>query len=97
MLGSILGDIIGSTYEFANTKDYNFDLFPAGSNYTDDSILTIAVADAISTITIMGKTLKSGLGNIRILKALTGARFRDGYVKIILNHTIVTVMVLRCG
>ncbi len=47
MLGAILGDIIGSTYEFANTKDYNFDLFPAGSNYTDDTVLTVAVADAI--------------------------------------------------
>ncbi len=58
MLGSILGDIIGSTYEFANTKDYNFDLFPAGSNYTDDSILTIAVADAIFNHNDYGKNIK---------------------------------------
>lgn len=47
MIGAIIGDIIGSTYEFHNTFDYNFELFPRGSSYTDDTICTIAVADAI--------------------------------------------------
>ena len=47
MLGAIIGDIIGSTYEFNNTRDYNFELFPEGSSYTDDTICTIAIADAI--------------------------------------------------
>ena len=44
MLGAIIGDIAGSAYEFHNTNDYNCDLFPEGSNYTDDSIMTLAVA-----------------------------------------------------
>lgn len=47
MLVAIIGDIIGSTYEFNNTRDYNFELFPEGSSYTDDTICTIAIADAI--------------------------------------------------
>lgn len=47
MLGAIIGDIIGSTREFKNTQDYNFKLFPKGSTYTDDTICTIAIADAI--------------------------------------------------
>ena len=47
MLGAIIGDIVGSTYEFNNTRDYNFELFPEGSSYTDDTICTIAIADAI--------------------------------------------------
>lgn len=47
MLGSIIGDIIGSTYEFNNTRDYNFALFPKGSSFTDDTICTVAIADAI--------------------------------------------------
>lgn len=47
MIGAIIGDIVGSTYEFNNTRDYNFPLFAAGSSYTDDTICTIAVADAI--------------------------------------------------
>lgn len=49
MIGAICGDICGSTYERNNTKDYNFELFPAGSKPTDDSVMTIAIADAILT------------------------------------------------
>lgn len=44
MLGAITGDTIGSSYEFQNTKDYNFEMFRNDSNYTDDSIMTMAVA-----------------------------------------------------
>ena len=44
MTGAIIGDIIGSSYEFNNTKDYNFPLFTPRSNYTDDSVMTAAVA-----------------------------------------------------
>lgn len=44
MLGAIVGDTIGSVYEFFNTKDYNFNLFEGSSCYTDDSIMTMAVA-----------------------------------------------------
>lgn len=47
MYGAIAGDIAGSLYEFNNIKTTNFKLFEKGSNYTDDSILTIAVADWI--------------------------------------------------
>jgi ADP-ribosylglycohydrolase len=44
MLGAIIGDTIGSAYEFQNTKDYNFTLFLGNSAYTDDSVMTMAVA-----------------------------------------------------
>ena len=44
MLGAIIGDTVGSAYEFHNTKDYNFKLFPGNSAYTDDSVMTMAVA-----------------------------------------------------
>lgn len=44
MLGAIVGDTVGSIYEFNNTKDYNFELFTNQSGYTDDSIMTMAVA-----------------------------------------------------
>lgn len=49
MLGAIIGDMVGSVYEFANTKDYSFPLFQSGSNYTDDSIMTLAVAQWLLT------------------------------------------------
>lgn len=44
MLGAITGDTVGSVYEFHNTKDYWFELFQDSSSYTDDSIMTMAVA-----------------------------------------------------
>lgn len=47
MFGSIVGDIIGSTYEFNNAQSYDFDPFPPGSDFTDDTVLTIAIAEAI--------------------------------------------------
>ncbi|MBB3230118.1 ADP-ribosylglycohydrolase family protein [Halomonas stenophila] len=47
MLGAIAGDIIGSVHEGAGTKTRDFPLFVAGSTFTDDSVLTVAVADAL--------------------------------------------------
>lgn len=47
MLGAIIGDIVGSRFEFNNTDKYNFKLFANGCRYTDDTICTVAVADAI--------------------------------------------------
>ena len=49
MLGAIIGDIVGSRFEFNNTDNYNFELFTEESTFTDDTICTIAVADAINT------------------------------------------------
>lgn len=47
MLGAIIGDIAGSKYEFNNTFDYNFEMFPDGCSFTDDTICTIAIMDAL--------------------------------------------------
>ena len=51
MYGAILGDIIGSPYEFdRGSKSNNFPLFSPDSTYTDDSVMTLAVADAFLSI-----------------------------------------------
>ena len=47
MLGAIIGDIVGSRWEFNPTNDYNFEMFSDRNSYTDDTICTIAVADAL--------------------------------------------------
>ena len=44
MLGAIVGDIIGSAYEFKNTKRKEFHLFTPKSKFTDDTVMTLAVA-----------------------------------------------------
>ena len=49
MLGAIIGDMVGSVYEFDNIKTTSFPLFSERSTYTDDSIMTVAVADWLLT------------------------------------------------
>jgi ADP-ribosylglycohydrolase len=49
MLGAIIGDTVGSVYEFHNIKTTEFPLFDPQSNYTDDSIMTMAVANWLLT------------------------------------------------
>lgn len=49
MLGAIIGDVIGSLYEFGSPKTKDFELFTEGSQLTDDSIMTIAVGCACKT------------------------------------------------
>lgn len=44
-LGAFVGDIVGSIYERHNTKRTDFPLFSDGSRFTDDSVMTVAVAD----------------------------------------------------
>ncbi len=45
MLGAIIGDIVGSCYEFNSIKTTEFELFQSNSRYTDDSVMTMAVAE----------------------------------------------------
>ena len=47
MLGAITGDIIGSIYEANNIKTKKFDLFTDKNRFTDDTVMTFAVAEAL--------------------------------------------------
>ena len=47
MLGAITGDIIGSIYEHNNIKTKKFDLFTDKNRFTDDTVMTFAVAEAL--------------------------------------------------
>ena len=47
MLGAIIGDIVGSRFEFSKPPKETFELFTDECNFTDDTICTIAIADAI--------------------------------------------------
>lgn len=58
MIGAILGDIIGSRFEFRPTLNENFELFTSKNTFTDDTILMIAVADALINNKDMAETLK---------------------------------------
>ncbi len=47
MLGAIAGDVIGSVYEHRNHKRKDFPLFTCQSHFTDDTVLTVAIADTL--------------------------------------------------
>ena len=47
IIGAVIGDVIGSVFEWNNIKTTDFDLFNPKCDFTDDTVLTIAVADCI--------------------------------------------------
>lgn len=58
MLGAIAGDVIGSVFEWHPTKSKQFPLFVPRSRFTDDTVLTIAVAGALLTDGDYARTIK---------------------------------------
>ena len=90
MLGAIAGDIIGSVYEFNNVKTKNFPLFCEDSSYTDDTIMTVAVADWL----MYGGDLATTMQHYG--KTYPWEDSLSGYTKRIQNPTIVGEMVLPC-
>ena len=58
MLGAIAGDVIGSIFENLPTKREDFSPFHLLSTYTDDTVLTVAVADAILQRSDYGETIR---------------------------------------
>ena len=51
MYGAILGDIIGSPFEFdRGDKTKDFELFIKGCQFTDDSVMTAAIAEALIAV-----------------------------------------------
>lgn len=49
MFGAIIGDIVGSRFEFHNRKQKDFVLFDRSCTFTDDTVMTLAVAEALLT------------------------------------------------
>lgn len=57
IIGAVIGDVIGSVFEWNNVKTTNFDLFNPKCDFTDDTVLTIAVADCILNKKEFAKTI----------------------------------------
>lgn len=57
LMGAICGDIIGSAYEGRHTKQYDFPLFSRYSRFTDDTVCSVAIADALTR----GKSFQGAL------------------------------------
>ena len=77
MLGAIAGDIIGSVYEFNSVKHKDFQLFTPESAFTDDTILSVAVADVILGGGSYAETIKRYAQTYPNPTGSYGARFQQ--------------------
>lgn len=59
MLGAIMGDICGSLWEGGQCREEDFRLFPVGAAYSDDTVCTVAVMDALLTGQPIEKVLRA--------------------------------------
>ena len=83
LYGTIFGDIAGSTYEFRACKNYNFTTVPEKSRFTDDTVMTLAVASWLmkdpNDINVLVKEMQY-FGN-RYPRAGYGGMFRKWLIK----------------
>jgi len=75
MLGAIVGDIVGSIYEFNNHRSKDLPLFGDGCDFTDDTVLTVAVADCVMHSTKYGEYIKKYARAYPNVKGSYGGRF----------------------
>lgn len=74
MLGAVFGDIVGSAYEWNNVKTKEFPLKTSFTRYTDDSVMTLAVAQWLMTA-----PEHSEEGLVREMQRLGRGHFKAGY------------------
>lgn len=79
MLGAIIGDVVGSIYEFDPIKTTNFPLFQYGCKITDDSIMTVAVAHALMDGYTLDNITKEEDLLIKMMRYYGGMYLNAGY------------------
>lgn len=77
MLGAIIGDIVGSRFEFNNTRRKDFEFFTGECDFTDDTVCTVAVADAVLRNLDFGKTLHDWCNRYPYPMGAYGGRFSE--------------------
>jgi len=74
LYGALAGDIAGSTVEYIGVKG-DEELFPEGSTFTDDTVLTLAVADAIMSKSPMADAIRTYATLFPVVKGGYGDKF----------------------
>lgn len=95
MIGAIIGDIVGSRFEWFNHRSKDFELLSPGCFFTDDSVMSLAVCDALMRSRCNDNDLsKQAIRSMqKIGRAVMAIRSFGGCIQMILNHTIAMVMV----
>ena len=95
LLGTIIGDISGSRFEILNTKNRNFEFFHKNCRFTDDSVMTLAIAKAFLKSNNdysngQKKWIKFYMRNIQNMVMVQA--FAIGLCQMNINHMVVLVM-----
>lgn len=88
MLGTIIGDLVGSRFEFNNIKSKNFNLFDDNCSLTDDSYMTLAVCNAFLDHFRKGDDLREALvDNMQMMgRKYPNAGYGNGFKKWLLSE-----------
>lgn len=79
MIGAIIGDVVGSRFEFNNHRSKEFDMFDKNCEFTDDTVMTLAVAKALGGFEFIDDHNKFKEELVRIMHEV-GRRYPDcGY------------------
>ena len=100
MIGALIGDIVGSAYEFNNIKTKEFPLLGANSHFTEDSVMTLAVAEIMHKgyITDSGKITSTFRKRGKTLSMqVMGDALSAGGCRKIHSHTAAMKMAPLCG
>ena len=101
MLGAIVGDVVGSVYEFENIKTKNFKLITETNFFTDDTVMTLAVANALMILMaernseFEDENFKRAV--IFDMQRLGHENFTTGYFLLLLMHFQNLITVLAMG
>ncbi|MBQ0013614.1 MAG: ADP-ribosylglycohydrolase family protein [Proteobacteria bacterium] len=77
MIGAIAGDVVGSRFEFNNLKSKEFDLFHPDCHFTDDTVVTLAIANAVQLSTNNFDNLSQNA--VKSMQQLCRTYFYTGY------------------
>ena len=103
MIGAIIGDIVGSRFEWNNHRSKDFDLLPHSCFFTDDSVMSLAICDAFLRInndfSKLSEQVVKSMQNIgrQYPDSGYGGAFFNWCFRIIRNLTIVMVMARQCA
>ena len=79
MIGAIIGDIVGSIYEFHNIKRKDFELFSRTCFFTDDTVMTLAIAKSITEFYSKGNNKTLAVLAIENMQDMGGLYPHRGY------------------
>ena len=100
MIGAIIGDIVGSRFEFNNHRSTDFQLFHPDCTFTDDTICTVAVAEWLLSDTkyLTGEHLTKIMRDKNILTQRVDMveAFSVGFGIKVWEHIIASGTVLQC-